>query len=172
MKPPPVTQAEKGLPSISCDEGKLSRSDVDSSSYLKDEIQVIIKEMECKYVDVSPLKKLLNSFFEFSSSYDQARSIIHHMDVDSAKKKLFIAAGERLTNAMFVEKDKVEVVSSLHQSLDNMKKVIKALCKRAQDLEVLLTVVEDEVEGAKLETLFEVKEFDACFNGDLLNGLR
>uniref|UniRef100_M0ZYJ7 Uncharacterized protein n=2 Tax=Solanum tuberosum TaxID=4113 RepID=M0ZYJ7_SOLTU len=100
MKPPPVTQVEKGLPNVSCNEvkddlgyeaykhpspvmsifdwkkvildaqkdfisaiwnvikGKLSRSDVDSASPHKDEIQVIIKEMDCKDVDVSPLKKL------------------------------------------------------------------------------------------------------------------
>lgn len=100
MKPPHVTQVEKGLPNVSCDEvkdylgyeahkhpspamsifdwkkvildaqkdfisaiwnvikGKLSRSDVDSASPHKDEIQVVIKEMDCKDVDVSPLKKL------------------------------------------------------------------------------------------------------------------
>ncbi|KAK4737163.1 hypothetical protein R3W88_000860 [Solanum pinnatisectum] len=46
---------------------------------------------------------------------------------------------------MFEEKDKVEEVSSLRQSLDNMKKEIRALCKRAQDLEVLLTATEDEL---------------------------
>ncbi|KAH0722551.1 hypothetical protein KY290_005204 [Solanum tuberosum] len=51
--------------------GKLSRSDVDSASSLRHEIQVIIKEMDYNDVDVSPLKKLLNSFFDFSASYDQ-----------------------------------------------------------------------------------------------------
>ncbi|KAH0725042.1 hypothetical protein KY284_000907 [Solanum tuberosum] len=100
MKPPPVTQVEKGLPNVFCDEvkddlgyeahknpspamsifdgkkviqdaqkdfisalwnvlkGKLSTSDVDSASPIKDEIQVIIKEIDCKDVNVSPLKKL------------------------------------------------------------------------------------------------------------------
>ncbi|KAH0644633.1 hypothetical protein KY284_032517 [Solanum tuberosum] len=132
--------------------GKLSRSDVDSASSLRDEIQVIIKEMDCKDVDISPLKKLLNSFF--TTLYDQARSTLHDMDVESARKALFVAAGERLTNSMFEEQDKVEEVSSLHQSLDNMKKKIRALCKRAQDLQACLAAAEDEVEGAKQATLF------------------
>ncbi|KAH0645323.1 hypothetical protein KY284_033207 [Solanum tuberosum] len=110
--------------------GKLSRSDVDSASSLRDEIQVIIKEMDCKDMDVSPLKKLLNSFFDFAASYDQARSTLHDMDVESAIKELFVAAGERLTNSMFEEQDKVEEVSSLRQSLDSMKKEIRALCQK------------------------------------------
>ncbi|KAH0764908.1 hypothetical protein KY285_000779 [Solanum tuberosum] len=62
---------------------------------------------------------------------------------------------------MFEEQDKVEEVSSLRQSLDNMKKEIRALCKRAQDLKVLSTPSEDEVEGSKLATLFAIQEFDA-----------
>uniref|UniRef100_M1DT63 Uncharacterized protein n=1 Tax=Solanum tuberosum TaxID=4113 RepID=M1DT63_SOLTU len=89
---------------------------------------------------------------------------------DDLGKELF-AAGERLTNAMFEEQDKVEEVSSIRQSLDNMKKEIRVLCKRTQDLKVLLTAVEDEVDGAKLATLFAVKEFDACSDTDLTNGL-
>ena len=51
------------------------------------------------------------------------------MDVERAKKKLFVAAGERLTNAMFEKQDKVEEVSSLRQLLGDMKKEIRALCK-------------------------------------------
>ncbi|KAK4716534.1 hypothetical protein R3W88_014872 [Solanum pinnatisectum] len=134
--------------------GTLLRNDIDPASFLRDEIQVIIKEMDCKDVDVSPLKKLLNSFFVFSILYVQARSTLHDMDVESARKELFVATGERLTNAMFEEQDKVEEVSSLRQSLDNMKKEIRALYKRAQDFQVLLTALKDEVEGAKLATLF------------------
>ncbi|KAH0732947.1 hypothetical protein KY290_004532 [Solanum tuberosum] len=72
---------------------------------------------------------------------------------------------------MFEEQDKVEEVSSLRQSLDNMKKEIRALCKRAQDLKVLSTPTEDEVEGSKLATLFAIQEFDARFDVDLTNNL-
>ncbi|KAH0725041.1 hypothetical protein KY284_000906 [Solanum tuberosum] len=72
---------------------------------------------------------------------------------------------------MFEEQDKVEEVSSLRQSLDNIKKDIRALCKRPQDLKVLLTPIEDEVEGSKLATLFAIQEFDACFDVDLMNNL-
>ncbi|KAG5630495.1 hypothetical protein H5410_002212 [Solanum commersonii] len=42
--------------------------------------------------------------------------------------------------------------------LDNMKKEIRVLYKRDQDLKVLLTPTEDE-------------EFDACFDADLTNNL-
>ncbi|KAH0650439.1 hypothetical protein KY284_030351 [Solanum tuberosum] len=151
--------------------GKLSRSDVDSASSLRDEIQVIIKEMDCKDMDVSPLKKLLNSFFDFAASYDQARSTLHDMDVESARKELFVAARECLTNSMFEEQDKVDEVSSLRQSLDSMKKEIRALCKKAQDLQARLAAAKDEVEGANQATLFATQEFDACFDVDLTNDL-
>ncbi|KAG5585347.1 hypothetical protein H5410_045781 [Solanum commersonii] len=136
MKPPSVTQVKKRLPYVSCDEGELLGKNVDSASSLKDEIQVIIKEMDWK----------------------------------TARKELF-AVGERLTNAMFEEQDKVEEVSSIRQSLDNMKKEIRVLCKRTQGLKVLLTAVKDEVDEAKLATLFVVKEFDACSDTNLTNGL-
>ncbi|KAH0652948.1 hypothetical protein KY289_030626 [Solanum tuberosum] len=121
--------------------GKLSRSDVDSASSLRDEIQ------------------------------DQARLTLHDMDVESSIKEVFVEAGECFTNAMFEEQDKVEEVSSLRQPLDNMKKEIKVLCKRAKDLQVFLTGAEDEVQGAKLATLFATHEFDACFDTDLTNDL-
>ncbi|KAH0743337.1 hypothetical protein KY290_031330 [Solanum tuberosum] len=75
---------------------------------------------------------------------DQARLTLHDMDVESSIKEVFVAAGE-LTNVMFEEQDKVEEVSSLRQPLDNMKKEISVLCKRAKDLQVLLTGAEDEV---------------------------
>ncbi|KAG5580737.1 hypothetical protein H5410_051364 [Solanum commersonii] len=81
------------------------------------------------------------------------------MDAESPKKELFVVVGERLTNAMFEEQDIVEEVSTLRQSPDNMKKEIRALCKR------------DKVEGAKLATLFSTQEFDACFDADLTNDL-
>ncbi|KAH0650317.1 hypothetical protein KY284_030229 [Solanum tuberosum] len=183
MKPHYVTQVEKGPPYVSCDEvkgylgyearkhpspamsvidgkklildaqkdfisalwkfikGKLSRSDVDSASSLRDEIQ------------------------------DQARLTLHDMDVESSIKEVFVAAGECLKNAMFEEQDKVEEVSSLRQPLDNIKKEIRVLCKKAKDLQVLLAGAEDETQGAKLATLFATHEFDACFDADLKNDL-
>lgn len=42
--------------------GNLSRSDVDFESSLTDEIQVIIKEIDCKDVDVSHSKKFIELF--------------------------------------------------------------------------------------------------------------
>uniref|UniRef100_M1D9Y3 Aminotransferase-like plant mobile domain-containing protein n=1 Tax=Solanum tuberosum TaxID=4113 RepID=M1D9Y3_SOLTU len=107
----------------------------------------------------------------FIPTMDQARLTLHDMDVESSIKEVFVEAGECFTNAMFEEQDKVEEVSSLRQPLDNMKKEIKVLCKRAKDLQVFLTGAEDEVQGAKLATLFATHEFDACFDADLTNDL-
>lgn len=122
-------------------------------------------------MDVSLLKTLLNSFFDFAASYDQARSTLHDIDVESARKQLFVAAGERLTNSMFEDQDKVEEASSLRQLFGDMKKEIRALCKRAQDLQVLLIDADEKVQEDKLATSFATQEFDACFDADFKSDL-
>ncbi|MCD7459685.1 hypothetical protein HAX54_041642 [Datura stramonium] len=63
---------------------KLSESDVDCASSLKEEVQVILEEMDGKDVDVSPLMRLMTSFFELSSIYDQARLTLHDKDMKVA----------------------------------------------------------------------------------------
>ncbi|KAK4358750.1 hypothetical protein RND71_020979 [Anisodus tanguticus] len=68
-----------------------------------EEVQVILKD-----VDLSPLMKLLKSIFELTASYEKARSTLHDKDVEVARKKLFIAAGKRLSNAMFEEHEKIK----------------------------------------------------------------
>ncbi|MCD7466709.1 hypothetical protein HAX54_003672, partial [Datura stramonium] len=60
---------------------------------LKKEVQVILDEMDGKDVDVSPLMKLLKSFFELAVIYDQARSDLHDKDMKAARKELSITAG-------------------------------------------------------------------------------
>ncbi|XP_059277685.1 uncharacterized protein LOC132031801 [Lycium ferocissimum] len=122
-------------------QGKLSRSDVDCASSLEDEIRVILEEMDGKDVD----------------------------DVEAARKESFIAAGERLSNAMLEEYEKVAEVSSIHQSLDKVKEKIEKLRKKERDLEALLEVTEKEVEEAKLGASTASNEFDACFDVDLSN---
>ncbi|PHT83196.1 hypothetical protein T459_11639 [Capsicum annuum] len=71
-------------------QGKLSKCDVDCTSSLEDKIQVIIKEMDCKDVDTSLLGKLLRDFFDLSTLYDQARSMLHDMDVEAARAELIL----------------------------------------------------------------------------------
>ncbi|MCD9639494.1 hypothetical protein HAX54_024065, partial [Datura stramonium] len=97
--------------------GKLSGSDVDCASSIKKEVQVILEEMDGKDVDVSPLMRLVKSFFELAAIYDQARSTLHDKDMEAARKELSIAAREHLLNAMFEEHEKIEKVSSIRQSL-------------------------------------------------------
>lgn len=82
-----------------------------------------------------------------------------------------VATGERSTNATFEEKHKFEEASFLRQLLGDMKKEIRASCKRAQDLEVVLIAAEEKVEEAKLGTSFSTKQFDAWFDTDLKNDL-
>ncbi|MCE0480755.1 hypothetical protein HAX54_037858 [Datura stramonium] len=65
----------------------LSGRDVDCASSLKEEVQVILKEMDCKDVDVSLLMRLVKSFFELASIYDQARSTLHDKDMEAARKE-------------------------------------------------------------------------------------
>ncbi|KAH0707219.1 hypothetical protein KY290_011776 [Solanum tuberosum] len=44
------------------------------ASFLKDEVQLILKDVDFMGVDISPLKSLLESFFKMDFFYDQARS--------------------------------------------------------------------------------------------------
>ncbi|MCE3217198.1 hypothetical protein HAX54_011009 [Datura stramonium] len=73
--------------------GKLSGSDVDCASSLK---EVILEDMYGKDVDVSPMMRLMKSFFDLAAIYDQARSTLHHKDMEAATKELSIEARERL----------------------------------------------------------------------------
>ncbi|PHU26579.1 hypothetical protein BC332_04911 [Capsicum chinense] len=152
-------------------QGKLSKCDVDCASSLKDEVQVIIKQMDCKDVDISPLRKLLYDFFDIATSYDKARSMLHDMNEEVTREELFYVAGEHLTYVMLEEDEKVKGSSSIRQSLQNMKKKIKELCRKAQALERLLEKVENEAKEAKLESSIAAKEFDASFVADLSNGV-
>ncbi|MCD7450235.1 hypothetical protein HAX54_004680 [Datura stramonium] len=126
------------------------RSDVDYASSLKGEVQDILEEMDGKDVDVYPLMKLIKSFFELAAIYDEARSTLHDKDMESTRKEFSIIAGERLSNAMFEEHEKIEKVSSIHQSLNEVKEKIEKLCGKEKDLEVILENTEKDVEEVKL----------------------
>ncbi|MCD7469409.1 hypothetical protein HAX54_008454 [Datura stramonium] len=95
----------------------------------------------------------------------QARSSLHDKDIEDARKKLSITAGERLSNAIFEEHEKIEKVSFICQSLREVKEKIEKSHKKEKDLEVLLEATEKDVEEAKLG----VSTADACNNPDLLN---
>ncbi|MCD7461828.1 hypothetical protein HAX54_047182 [Datura stramonium] len=88
--------------------GKLFGSNVDCASSLKEEVQVILDEIDGKDVDVSPLMKLLKSFFKLAAIYDQARLTLHDKDMEAARKELSITTGERLSNAMLEEHEMIE----------------------------------------------------------------
>ncbi|PHU29121.1 hypothetical protein BC332_01214 [Capsicum chinense] len=126
-------------------QGKILKCDVDCASSLEYKVQVIIKEMDCKDVDISPLRKLLHDFFDLATSYDQARSMLHDMNEEAAREELFYVVGERLTYAMLEEDEK--------------------------DLKSLLEEGENEAKEAKLEFSVAAKEFDAGFDADLSNGV-
>ncbi|MCD7464702.1 hypothetical protein HAX54_053254 [Datura stramonium] len=46
-----------------------------------------------------------------------ARSALHDKDMEAARKELSITTGERLSHVMLEEHEKIEKVSSIHQSL-------------------------------------------------------
>ncbi|MCD9642326.1 hypothetical protein HAX54_029037 [Datura stramonium] len=149
--------------------GKLSESDVDCSFSLKKEVQVIIEEMDGKDVDVFLLMRLVKSFFELASIYDQARLTLHDKDMQAARKELSIEVRERLSNVMFEEHEKIEKVSSIRQSLSEVKEEIEKLCQKEKDLEVFLESTKKEIEEAKLGVSTAEKDFDACNDANLLN---
>ncbi|KAF3639842.1 hypothetical protein FXO37_23788 [Capsicum annuum] len=116
MEPPSTVKMGEGQTSVSCnkvkatldsDICKLSKCDVDSASSLEDEVQVIINEIDCKDMDIYPLRKLLHDFFDLATSYDQARSMLHNMNEEAERKELFYVTRKRLTYAM-LEEDKKE----------------------------------------------------------------
>ncbi|PHT49842.1 hypothetical protein CQW23_09589 [Capsicum baccatum] len=94
MEPPSTAKMGEEPTSVSCIktviQGKLSKCDVDYASSLEDEIQVIIKDMDCKDVDISLLGKLLHDFFDLATLYEQARSMLHDMDVEAAREELIL----------------------------------------------------------------------------------
>ncbi|PHT50128.1 hypothetical protein CQW23_09875 [Capsicum baccatum] len=96
---------------------KLSKCDVDCASSLKDEVQVIIMEMNYKDVDISSLRKLLHDFFDLATLYNQARSMLYNMNEEAAREKLFFVEVECLSNAMLKEDEKIRATSSIRQSL-------------------------------------------------------
>ncbi|MCD7446311.1 hypothetical protein HAX54_000121 [Datura stramonium] len=89
--------------------------------------------------------------------------------MEAARKELFIIAGERLPNSILEEHERIEKVSSIRQSLSEVKKKIERLRKKEKDLEVLLEATEKEVEKSKLGVSTAEKDFDACNDVDLLN---
>lgn len=101
-------------------------------------------------------KKTIGFLLKCSTSYDQVRSTLHNMDMEVARKELFLGAGKSLLNVTLEEYEKVRVMSSLQQLLGNMKKMIKELYKKAQALEVLLGSVKDEVKEVNIATSLEV----------------
>ncbi|MCD7459579.1 hypothetical protein HAX54_041348 [Datura stramonium] len=63
-------------------EGKLSESDVDCASSLKEVVQVILEEMDGKDVDVSPLMGLVKSFFESLREVKEKIEKLHRKEKD------------------------------------------------------------------------------------------
>ncbi|MCD9638016.1 hypothetical protein HAX54_021627 [Datura stramonium] len=68
---------------------KLSGRDVDCASSIKEEVQVILEDMDDKDVDVSPLIKLIKSFFELAAIYNQAQLTLHDKDRSCKKRVIY-----------------------------------------------------------------------------------
>ncbi|MCD9644356.1 hypothetical protein HAX54_032543 [Datura stramonium] len=83
----------------------------------------------------------------------KARSALHDKDMETARKEFSITAGERLSNSMLEEYEKIEKVSSIHQSLSEVKEKIEKLRRKEKYLEILLDATEKEVEEAKFSTV-------------------
>ncbi|PHU09265.1 hypothetical protein BC332_21125 [Capsicum chinense] len=88
-----------------------------------------------------------------------------------ASKRLSQDEREWLSNAMLKQDEKVEVASSIQQSLQNAKKKIKELCRMVEVLQSLLAAAENEAKELRLGDSVTTKEFDASFDADLSNGV-
>ncbi|MCD7462618.1 hypothetical protein HAX54_048943 [Datura stramonium] len=96
-----------------------------------------------------------------------ARSTLHDKNMEAARKEFSIIAGEHLSNAMLEEYENIEKVSSIRQSLREVKEKIEKLRRKEKDLEILLDAIEKEVEEAKLGEL--LKRILIHAYADLLN---
>ncbi|MCE5165669.1 hypothetical protein HAX54_011448 [Datura stramonium] len=179
IKSPSTGQIEKEATSAPCD-----RVIARSSSDLQKHPTVVVSVFDGKKVILSYRKmfisnlwivirgKLSGSNIDYASSLKeevQAQSALHDKDMEAARKELSIAVGERLSNSMLEEHEKIEKVSSVRQSLSKVKEKIEKLQRKEKDLEILLATTEKEVEEAKLGVSTVEKDFDACNDVDLLN---
>ncbi|MCE3214907.1 hypothetical protein HAX54_000243 [Datura stramonium] len=64
----------------------------DHALSIKEEVQVIIEDMDGMGVDISPLKNFLESFFGLVTSYDQKRSTLADMATAVEKSESFLRA--------------------------------------------------------------------------------
>ncbi|MCE5166819.1 hypothetical protein HAX54_027485, partial [Datura stramonium] len=99
----------------------------------------------------------------------KARSALHDKDMEASIKEFSIIVGERLSNSILKEYEKIEKVSFIRQSLSEVKEKIEKLRRKEKDLEILLDTTEREVEEAKLRVSTVEYNFDACNDADLLN---
>ncbi|KAK4362353.1 hypothetical protein RND71_017594 [Anisodus tanguticus] len=118
------------------------RKIADRASSLEDEVQVILEEMYGKGVDISPLKKLLTSFFKLATSYDQARSTLAEKAAEVEKSESFLRAKEHLDLVLNEKGKKAEELSAASRSYKEAK-------KKAESLRALLDAAKKEVEEIK-----------------------
>ncbi|KAG5572668.1 hypothetical protein H5410_062434 [Solanum commersonii] len=107
--------------------GKLSRTSLDNISFYKDDICEIFKEMsEMNLLDLSPLKSLVDSFFDHNTSYDQEHSNFVDKAHEDKKMELISNVKERLELFKVEEGEKAKHVSSNKKSLEKVQANILA----------------------------------------------
>ncbi|KAF3628297.1 hypothetical protein FXO38_28320 [Capsicum annuum] len=106
---------------------KLEGLNIDCASSLADEVQVLLKDMSKIGVDSSSLQNLLLSFFEISTSYDQARSTLIDKAKEIENSESYIKAKKHLELVMKGRDDKFKELSAACQSLEKARKKVNKL---------------------------------------------
>ncbi|KAF3643939.1 hypothetical protein FXO37_21707 [Capsicum annuum] len=106
---------------------KLGGLTVDRASSLADEVQVVLKGMSRMGVDIYPLWNLLESFFELSTFYDQARSTLIDKAEEIEKSDSYIKVKEHLELVMKKRDKKSKELSASCQSLKKARKKVNKL---------------------------------------------
>ncbi|MCD7460189.1 hypothetical protein HAX54_043038 [Datura stramonium] len=125
----------------------------------------IYKSIQQTAVSVFDGKKIVLPLLKKKSKHNRPYMI---WDMEAARKEFSITAGERLSNAMLEEYDKIEK-SFILQYLNEVKEKIEKLRIKEKDPEILLDATERESWEAKLGVSTAEKDFDACNDADLLN---
>ncbi|MCD9640436.1 hypothetical protein HAX54_025739 [Datura stramonium] len=114
--------------------GKLFGRDVDCASSLKEEVQVILEEMDGKDVDVPPLLRLMKSFFELVALYDQARSTLHDKDMEASLSE--------------VKKE----IEKLHRKEKDLEVLLEATQKEFEEAKLGVSTAEKDLMHAMMQT--------------------
>ncbi|KAH7849160.1 hypothetical protein Vadar_013902 [Vaccinium darrowii] len=135
---------------------KIGKQSFDRLNTIEDEAKKLFEEMrKVDAMDISPLERIIESFFKNIRAYNSARSASTEVHKDTRARQL-ADASQRLSQAEFNESEQVKM-TQLHQcefeTLEakeaQLKKELESICIKRKEMEELL--VSDEEKLSKLQ---------------------